>query len=60
LSLPLVIKFETAKLLHKHKNSRLLINFEKYSTLVNFRHSRRTRTSNNNQLNILLFRTQKM
>jgi len=44
LPLPLMIKFETAKLLHKHINSRLPINFENYFTLVNSRHSRRTRT----------------
>jgi len=60
LPLPLIIKFETAKLLHKHKNSQLSINFENYFTLVISRHSCRTRTSVNNQLNIPLFRTQKM
>jgi len=55
-----MIKFEIAKLLHKHKNSRLPINFENYFTLVNSRHSCRTRTSVNNQLNIPFFKMLKM
>ena len=59
--LPLVslLNFEISKFVNEQEKSKLPVSFSSYFTLTKNVHSRRKRVSCNNQLTILLFKTQK-